>query len=367
MSLTPNDVIFHLQKYLPSVSTRFGTTLGGTATASGTTVTVSATAHGQIIGSPIVVAGGTFSNLLVSVVDNGDGTARFETDQEHDLTEPQFVRDPTTLTLSGLGVDWDGVHTIVAIPNRKFFEISFPDGITVLPTLGSGILVEPRSAGILGNQTVATVDDVDTFTFEVTLVPSLPTGTIENFSAVSSMMIFGAADFDRAKDLYNRQAKGKFALFVIMGDVVVSKDRNTSNDAIAAFTSQNFQRQTNLVNFSTAIFMPAREDIAANDAQQIAYGEMYSALMSVLYGFQFEDEETALTYVTVSAGHGAGEYNTAFYVHVYDWQRPDVVHAAQGFNLDQTVAFRDIDATFNNFGDPEAPLPVGVDLDDAPL
>jgi len=367
MSLTPNDVVFHLQKFLPSVSSRFSTAIAGTATALGSTVTVSSIAHGLIVSNQIVVTAGVFSNLLVSVIDNGDGTVRFETDQEHDLTEPQQFADPTQLTLSGFGNVWDGTHDIVAIPNRKFFEIAFATGETVVPALGTGLLDEPRSAGILGDQTIATVPDVDTFTFVVTGVPSLPTGVIQGFGAVSLLRIFGAADFERAKDLYNKQAKNEYALFVIMTDVTVSKDRNTSNDAIGAFAAQNFQKQTNLNNFSTVVFIPTKDDIAGNDAQQAAYDEIYKALLRVLYGFQFEDEDTALTYVTVSTGHGAGEYNTAFYVHVYDWQRPDVISADQGFNLEPDVAFRDINATFNNFGDEEAPLTVGINLDDEPI
>mgnify|MGYP000108840355 CR=1 FL=1 len=367
MSLTPNDVVFHLQRFMPSISTRFSTQITGTATALGTTVTVTAIGHGLIVGSKIVVSGGAFSNTLVSVVDNLDGTVRFETDQEHDLTEPKQYADPTQLTLSGFGNVWDGAHDIVAIPNRKFFEIAFPVGETVLPVLGTGLLIEPRSAGILGEQTIATVPGVDTFTFDVTGVPSLPTGVIQGFGAVKSFRIFAAADFERATDLYNKQAKDEYALFVIMGDVTVSKDRHTSNDAIGAFASQNFLKQTNLNNFSTAVFIPTKKDIAGNDAQQVAYGEMYKALLRALYGFQFEDPDTALTYVTVSAGHGAGLYNSAYYVHVYDWQRPDVISADQGFNLEPEVAFRNINGILTNFGDPEAPLSLGVNLDDEPL
>lgn len=364
MSLTPNSVVSHLQKYLPYFSTRFSTQLTATATAAGTTVTVSSVAHDLTPGAAIVVAGGVFENLLSGVVDNGDGTVRFTTAQEHDLTEPIQYADPTTLTLDKFGDVWDGVHTIVAVPNRFTFEIAFPTGVTLLPTLGTGVLVEPRSAGILGNQIVATVPDADTFTFEVTDVPSLPTGEIEGFTVTANLRIFGAADYERARATYNRYADGEFALFVVMNDVTVSKDRFTQNDAIGAFTAQNFSKQTNLNNFSTIVFIPTKGDIAGNDAQEAAYGEIYSALMSTLFGFQFLDESTSLTYVTASAGHGAGEYNSAFYVHVYDWQRPDVVSAAQGFNLDPNVAFRDIQAIF---GDPDAPLTLGVNLDDEPV
>lgn len=367
MSLTPNEITFHLQDYLPTYSDKFSTLITGTASAVGATVTVNATAHGLSVNDPIVVSSGAFENLLVSVTDNGDGTVRFETDQEHDLTEPQEYADPTLLTLVDFGNVWDGEHEIVSVPNRKFFEIAYPPGETVLPALGSGKLLESRSAGIIGKQIVATTPDADTFTFNISGVPSLPTGDIQGFKASSGLRIYGAADIQRARDYYNEEAEGEYALFVIMGDVVTSKDRNTGNDAIGAFAAQNFQKQTQLNNFSTVVFIPTRDDLAGNAAQQDAYGVIYRALLQTLFGFQFENPETALTYVTVSTGHGAGQYNKAWYEHVYDWQRPDVISAAQGFALTPDVAFRDIDLTLENFGDEEAPLTVGINLDDEPI
>ncbi len=367
MTLTPNQVVTHLQKFLPSVTDKFDNAISGaTAVAAGSTVTVSAVAHGFVVGNPIVVSAGAFSNLLTSVVDNGDGTVRFGTDQEHDLTEPQRVADPTQLTLRDFANVWDGTHDIVAIPNRDFFEIAFPAGETVVPALGTGVLSESRAAGILGNQSIDTVPDADTFTFEVTEFPTFPDGTIDGFAASGSMRIFGAADFNRAVDLYNRLMPDEYALFVIMGDVTVSKDRFTANDAIGAFTAQNFQKQTVLNNFSTLVFIPTRDDVAGNAAQQDAYGDIYAALLRVLYTFTFEDSNTAITYTTVSNGHGAGQYNTAFYVHVYDWQRPDAISFDQGFNLDPEVAFRDIEGALANFGDDEAELTFGINLDDEP-
>lgn len=367
MSLTPNEIVFHLQKYLPTYSDKFTTELTApTATAAGTTVTVNSVGHGLQVGDPFVAFSGSFENLLTAVEDNGDGTARFTTAQEHDLTEPQQYADPTQLTLVDFGNVWDGDYTIVAIPDRFTFEIAFPDGETVLPALGTGKLQEVRSAGVVGNQIVATVIDVDNFTFEVTSVPSLPTGAVIGFGAVTRLRIYGAANIDRAQDLYNKEIKDDYALFVIMGDVDVSKNRETSNDATATFTPQNYQKMTVLNNFSTVVFFPTKDDIAGNAAVNDAHGDIYRALLAVLYGFQFEDDETALTYVTVSTGHGAGIYNSAFYTHVYDWQRPDVISAAQGFQLTPQVAFRDIDLTLLNKGDPEVKLTVNINLDDEP-
>lgn len=365
MSLTPNEIIFHLQKFLPSITDLFSETIAGTAMSLGNTVTVASVAHGLSVGGKFVVGGGTFSNTLIDVVDNGDDTVRFETDQEHDLTEPKQFADPTQLFLSGIGAPWDGLQNIISIPNRKFFEIAFPEGETVLPALGTGVLIEDRSAGIIGDQEVSTVPDADTLTFDTSDIPSFPTGTINGFEMITRVRIYGAADFKRAKEAYNKQGANELALYVIMSDMVVSKDRNTSNDAIAAYTAQNFLKQTNLHNFSTVVFIPTKDDIAGNAAVQLAYGEVYISLLKVLYGFQFESDDcnAALTYVTVSAGHGAGEYNTAYYVHVYDWQRPDVTSFEQGFDLQQSVAFRDVNQTLDLHGDKEAQLTNNIDLD----
>lgn len=365
MSLAPNQIIFHMQRFLPSITDLFSETIAGTAASLGNTVTVASVAHGLSVGNKFVIGGGTFSNTLIDVVDNGDGTVRFETDQEHDLTEPKQFADPKQLFLDGLGSPWDGLQDIIAIPNRKFFEVAFPIGETLLPGLGAGVLIEDRSAGIIGDQEVATVPDADTLTFDTSDIPSFPTGTINGFEMITRVRIYGAADFKRAKEAYNKQGANELALYLIMGDMVVSKDRNTSNDAIAAYTAQNFLKQTNLHNFSTVVFIPTKDDIAGNTAVQLAYGEIYTSLLKVLYGFQFEGSgcDAALTYVTVSAGHGAGEYNTAYYVHVYDWQRPDVTSFEQGFDLQTSVAFRDIDQTLDLHGDKDAQLENKIDLD----
>ena len=194
MTITPNEIVEHLQTYVPVFSDKFSTSISGaTATADGTTVTVSAVAHGFNVGESRVVTAGEYENQLVGVTDNADGTVRFETDQQHDLTEPKLPADPTTLTLAGIGSPWDGTHTIEAIPSRDFFEIEFPAGETTLPTLtASSVLIENRPAGIIGSQTVATAD-TDEFTFEVTDVPELPIGDVLNFSASGTLYMVSAS------------------------------------------------------------------------------------------------------------------------------------------------------------------------------
>jgi hypothetical protein len=307
------------------------------------------------------------------VVLNPDGTTRFTTTDEHDLTEARAPEDPTTITLSGIGAPWDGTHTLDNVPNRETFEIPTPAGETIPPVITSGVLIETRKAGITGIQTVATVPDADNFTFNVPAgVPSLPTGAIPNIVITTGARVTGAADYERATEIYTQQGAGNAYLFVIMSDANVSKDRHTNNDAIAAFTPQNLQKQIVLQSFTTALFIPtAANDAGAFQAQSDAYGEIFTDLLRVLYGFRFSDPTTAQNYVTVSNGHGPGvrSNNTAYYTHVYDWQIPAVITYEEGFGtgFSADVAFRDISATFENFGDEEAPLTFGLDLDEEPI
>jgi hypothetical protein len=367
--INPSNIVAHLQAYIPAFTDIFSDTVTGTATANGNTVTVSTSAaHGLTVGRKIAVAAGGYRNTIIGVTDNLDGTVRFETAQEHDLTEPKDYADPTSLRLGGFSTGaWNGSQPIVAVPNRKFFEVAFPSGQTDLPSLTGAYLSEARTAGIVGIQTVATVPNGTSFTFTATGIPALPTGAIDGLKIISGVRIYGAADFERAQAVYTKQAAGKAALFVIMSDADVSKDRHTMSDGIAAFVRGNIGKQIILQNFATTVFLPTDNQVAGHTAQNQAYGEVYRALASVLYGFEFDDPDTKQPYVCVNSGHGPGVYNSAFYTHVYDWQVPSVVTFENGYNLQPDVAFRDILSTWALNADDAAVLGLDIDLDIEPI
>ena len=99
--ISPNDIVNHMRSYLPAFTDKFSVTLTGTATSDGSTVTVSSTAHGLTVGKKVVISSGKFENSIASAVDNGDGTVRFTTNFDHDLTAPQQALDSTTLDIDG--------------------------------------------------------------------------------------------------------------------------------------------------------------------------------------------------------------------------------------------------------------------------
>lgn len=367
--ITPNDIVTHLQTYLPVFTDLFGDKLTASATVSSSTVTVTSAAHGLTVGQSIIVSGGQFSNSIASVTDNGDGTLRFTTDYDHDLTEPKAVNDYTTLTLAGLAPPWNGEHTIVAIPNRRTFEISYPSGEDTPPSIASANLIENRAAGLISTYQIATVPDANTFTFEVSGIPSLPTGAIVNIQVQSGAYIFGAESADRAEAIYAQYAQGlaRPMLFVIMSDADVSKDRHTLNDSVSSVTGQNLGKQIIMQNFSTLVIYPTGDETSGFNAQNLFYGDVYRALASTLFGFFFNDPDTSTKYRCVNDGHGPGDLRQAYAIHVYDWQVPSVVSFENGFLLQPDVAFRDIVSDWFNNSDDEALMELGVNIDDEPL
>lgn len=359
--ITPSDVTKHLKTYLPQVidlfTERFTVV---TASSSGSVLSVEITGHGFSAGKKIVVNSAGTRNPIISAVLTTDDTVRFGTQFEHDLTEPQLSGDDQILTLSGVGGAWDGEHQIDSVPSRMFFEVELPSGETVAPAVG-GYLV---GATGLGLQVIDTVVDADNFTIDISDLPDMPTGTVDGLTVVSGFRIAAAADIDRAEKAYSQQNTDEPYLFVIMGNVDPSKDRHTTNDGIAGFTAQDKMLLRLLQNFSTVVFYPTENDITGINATDALYGVIYNALIRVLYGFEFTDPDNAIAYVTVSAGHGEGKYNSAYLTHVYDWQLPAAITFENGFNMQPDVAFRDIEQSLLLHGDEFAEMTTNINLDD---
>jgi len=325
-------------------------------------LTVTSAGHGYSPGKNLVLAGGTVRNPLTAST-LIDGTVQFTTVYDHDLITPSLPLDDLTLTLAGFGSVWDGEHTIIDVPNRRNFIVNLPNGEVAAPAVNeSQYLKESIQTGIYSIDTVPTVD---TFTFDLSSLASLAMGTVDDLRIISGFRIYAAADFKRAQAAYSEQQSGEACLFVIMADADVAKDRHTLNDGTAGFTRQDENLLRILQNFSTAVFIPSTEDLAGVDAQDLSYSTLFAALVSALYGYQMDG--SIIKYLTVPVGHGPGEYNSAYYVHVYDWQLPGVINYEDGFLQSPDVAFRDMTQTLKLFADDEAEMVSNINLDDSPL
>lgn len=362
--IKPSDMVKHLKTYLPMHTDEFTSllTISSAAVSAGNILTVDSIGHGLSIGQSIVISGGTIRNPLIASL-LSDPNVIFTTGTDHDLIRPSQPLDDQTLTLAGFGSVWDGSHNIIDVTNRENFTVSLPAGEVAAPVVdGSQYLVENLRSGVY---TVATVPDLDSFTLDLSGSPELPIGTVDDLKVISGFRISAAADYNRARAVYAEQSSDEPYLFVIMTDTDVSKDRHTLNDGVAGMTRQDEMLLRLFQSFSTTVFIPTVDDVSGYKAQDLAYGDIFEALVKALFGYQ--PDSAQVRYLNVPSGHGPGEYNSAFYVHVYDWQLPDVINFEDGFLDWPDVAFRDIVQTLKLFNDNEAEMVLNINLDDEPL
>lgn len=378
MSLLPSALIRHIKTYLPRFTDLFTETLAVTSASVsvGNILTVNSTAHGKSPGQYLAITAGSVRNSLAST-SLSDDIVTFETVYDHDLTKPSLINDDYFLTLGGFLDSFDGTHQIVGVPNRRTFEIALPTGAGAAPSIGG--IVFPIGFPILfdggkyllesipaGAYQIDTVPDVDSFTIDLSSARTLPIGYVDGLEVISGYRISAAADINRARDIYSKQDTGKAYLFLIMTDTDVSKDRDILNDSIAELNRNDMMILRLLQSFSTTVFLPTTDDIAGVNAQELAYGEVFTALLKSLFGYTIDGGMTKS--VSVPAGMGPGEYNSAFYTHVYDWQLPFVINYEDALPIEPDVAFRDIDYHHLIGGDDTENMTViPINIDEVPL
>jgi len=360
--LTPNDIVDHLGTYLHRATDLFADTIAVSSAEVGVdnvVTIVTASAHGLSVGSTFSV-----SAASVTIPITGFSSGRFETTLDHDLTEPKLVNDLTTITLSGFTDSaWNGDFEIDQIPNRYLFSVTNENSD---PTLnGNEKLTVNRSISVFGINTVDSIVSPTSFTFTAINAPDMETAEIDGMELVTKARVTAAANFDRADEMYTKYSDEKLWLFVIMTDADVSKDRHSINDSVATFSQQDEMRLRLLQNFSFVVFFPSSSELSGYAVQQLAYGEVFEALLNVMYGFGgFAKAEDGSNFVAVTTGHGVGQYTPAYYTQVYDWQLP-VDITANGWNFFSSVAFRNIEGTLPmNTSDNLEKLTLSINLDE---
>jgi hypothetical protein len=371
-TLRPSDIVTHLWQYLPYHTILFSTLLdidSAEVIFADVVNAETATPHGLVPGSVVVVVAGRLQNSIIGVELLQDDTiARFTTGAEHDFTAPISVNDLKTFSFFGFDDPaWNGTHDITNIPNRLTIETNVPDGATIPVVLSGGEGVyEDRHVGINGVWPVETTPSDTQFTLRVSGVPDLPINPIEGLTIQPRARIAAAADFARAEAAYTKDSSGLPWLYVVMGDVDISKDRHSLNDADATFLDQDVAKLLLLQNFSTVAFFDTTTSLTGATVQETIYGELYTALISTLYGMR---KPTRLSsFRAISRGHGATVYNSAYYAQSFDWQLPQYITWEVGFVPPDDVAMRNIDYTLLPF-DADNPdgLELRLNLDEEPI
>ena len=349
MSITPEQVKAQLMATLPQYTDEFSDTVIGTATVDGSVISVVSGAHGLESNDVVVVSKAGIAVPIVSIsYDTLLKRATLTCSFEHDRTSGSGDKGGGNIaTLEGFAdINYNGDFTILSATRTTITISQEADAEGAL-----GSMLEPRNL-TLGFSEV-TVLDISTFTIplEDTQIPNGTAFTDLNF--VTEQRIIIAADETRATNIFGQHTRNKPTLFVIFGPENASKDRDTVNDAITACTAQNPLNLVYVPEMSFLVIANTNTQQTAEDQQQKTYSEIRSAIRKAMYGFVFEDDDSAITFAGVEVSNAPVFWNNNTYVHNFEYQVPYRITIKQGHNDRRHVSFRDIivnSKMFNNDG-----------------
>lgn len=364
-----NDVIKQLQAVLPSVTNLFtdGVTISSLTFSGGTVTAVTSAAHNLTTGDYANIVGSTnpISNASITRV---GAVATIETDTDHDLTlgSVDIKYGGKSVILTGSNeAEFNGTFPLRDVRNRRKFEIDVDDSG---PTSATGSPLTQNASVFPGfnGRHVVTVIDATTFTYTVAATLFATAGGSPVIK--SDARISGAVSVDRALAAYTKEGENKLWAFVVLGDVIASKNRNIASDMTDTMTRRSAWQQRLTQPFTVYVFATSTKD-AAGRVTRDTMEDVSVALFRSLLGVKFD---TGLfssdQYATTFINHGFSDYNTATYVHEFNFELAADVTFDDTVGYDFDTAFRDIDfGIVPDFGTQEDSATAVVDLDEEPL
>lgn len=363
-----SDIIRQLQAVLPSVTDLFTGKITVTSLSyAGGVVTAVAPGHGLTTGKYANIVGATNPIGVTSITRVGT-VATVVTTTDHDLTlgRVDIKNGGKTVDLTGsTEAEFNGTFSLASVLNRRTFTIEVADAGATVAT-GSPLLQNGSVPPGFNGRYPVTVTGTDTFTYPVSQVLFATAGGTPYVKP--DARISGAATIERAMDAYTKQASGALWAFVVIGDVIASKNREIRSDMTDTMTRRSAWKQRLTQPFTVYVFTPTVNDRAGATARD-TMEDVSVALFRSLLGVKFDTGYFASNqYATTFINHGFSDYNTAFYVHEFNFE------LAADITFDDTVGY-DFDTAFRNielgivpdFGTQEDPATAGINLDEEPL
>jgi len=357
------DIINQLRAVVPFHTDLFSTQLPAVLTAVGNTVTAdtSPTAHGLAPGDTVTINGAlTPFSIDTLTFDSGTGIVTGVTNNNHDLTEG--YQENITI-VDAIESDYNGTFALLTVPNRKTFTYAIT-GTPSTPATGTIFMLDPLNTSFTGAFTVVTVPTVTTFTYTSNSLPESPAqgSPLVNIAP----RISGAVSEDRLQDAYTAQAIDDFWAFVVLGDTATSRDRAILSDADNQIAAETKKRLRQIETFSIYVLVPTTDEIAARAARD-TMDDVKLAFLKALYGFKAPSVYSDPVWCEISpTGDAFADYNTAVYVHRFDWQRVVDLVIDDAVDPAFSRAWRDSQLDFlNSFG--TVTMSSTIDMDDVPL
>jgi hypothetical protein len=352
MIYSPNVIITHLKEYLPQITDLFTeqTVVGGIVVAGSPQILrVIKSGHGKSVGNTVIFTNSKLDNGIsaVSQFTEPDGTdvLRFTTNVNHDLTEGYTDNlESGQIELRGFtDSSFNGFFELYGVPAPNMFEIVS----STLPVLnGNELLREPRQIGLNDTFLVSNIVDVNTYEVELISLPTFDTLPVYNLVEIDGYRMSIESSWERVEEIYTKEIPTGYWLYLIMENVVMSKDRTIESDANATNTTQNQLRSRYIGQFSLNVLIPTSAELGGGNAVQLAYETIYPVLLAVMTGVKFETFDT--TFLTTMIGHGMVKYNRAYYAHNYTFEIVFDSTYEDSFigQFQKTVPFERIDISF---------------------
>lgn len=227
------------------------------------------------------------------------------------------------------------------------------------PALGTATATQPAAYNTLtGAQYVYSKRELLDGMFNITAVPTdtsfrfvvpdnIPTGTLINATLFAHIRIYFSVSAEDAKRPYTKQdstivGEGPY-LVVVMGDERASKDPTMTSEAVNMNRGTRLARQLYTQAFFVLVVLDSTKSESGITPQNLIYSEIRSALRRVFHNYAFTaTDDFSVVYATVEVGNDMYYYDSAVYMHAFEYQIPYEITLEQGFNESPSVSLENV-------------------------
>lgn len=363
------DVVRQLRACLPRYSDDFTDTVGVVSIVSvGLLATVTTTVDHNLVNNDFVHIWGCLIPNAIIQLTQLDGVATAITANDNDLTE-NYEPDTNVTIVGANEAGYNGSHKLLRVLNRRTFEFEV-DNATPSPATGSPLLLEDLKRYTYNGYHEITVVSSTQFTFA--LEKELGSPAYGDITLKVKPRITATATIDEAVRSYTKQFVGKLVIYVVLDNIIASKDRSEGSDAVFIQKRATDTRQLIIQQFHVYVFSPNKENIT-NRSNRDKADDVLALLTKCILGTTFQSSlQEESDYGTVFARSdfvGFESDSSIVYVHDFVFEQSSYISFEDAVDTDKSVALRDIYGKYTSdfIDDNEIKFEGNTNLDDEPL
>lgn len=359
-----SDVVSKLRLLLPQLTGELTDDVEvSSVTRSGTQLTVRCLYDHHLEVGRAVALSGAVTQIAISSLTRVGTVGTLGVAADHDLTSGIA----STVTLSGsVEAEFNGTFDVLKIANRRTIEFEMADAGATSAT-GSPVLQGAESALRDYNVLYEVLQVPNEHSFVVQHPATDLLDPIGSIVARTRPRISAGVNPDRLMESYTVDSYRKKWLFVVLGDAtaVVNEAIQTP---ISDFTTRGADYQQHVTqSFSLYLFIPCDDETAAAAARDEAE-DLFGPICRSVLNSRFDSGLSVGEVGTVHfLRHGPHAYNSAVYVHEFEFEQVVTLTEGDTVGPDLDVAFRDILMTQDPDLGGTTTLSAEIDLDEEPL